>query len=288
MSAPAPLHVGGRLFDWGRRTYVMSILNVTPDSFAGTGPGVETAAAAARAHEEIADGADVLDIGGESTRPGATPVDAETELRRVLPVIEALAGRIDVPISIDTTKPEVARAALRAGASIVNDVHGLRADPAMARVAAEHGAPVVAMANLRGCSYDDVIVAVTEQLQQSLAIARRAGIPEEGVIVDPGFGFGPRPAENLEILRRLRELRALGRPLLVGTSRKSTIGLVLDLPVEERVEGTAATVAIAIANGADLVRVHDTRAMVRVARMCDAIVRGWDGPTGTRGESPLS
>jgi dihydropteroate synthase len=254
----------------------MSILNITPDSFAGTGPGLDPIAALERARRDLADGADFLDVGGESTRPGATAVDAPTELRRVMPVIERLAAETSALVSIDTSKPEVADAALRSGASIVNDVHGLRGDARMARVVARHQAPVIVMANLRGQQIADVITAVRLQLDQSLAIARRAGIPSERIIVDPGFGFGPTPAQNLELIRRLGEVRALGQPVLVGVSRKSTIGRVLGLPVEERVEGTAAAVALAIAGHADIVRVHDTRAMVRVARMADAIVRGWE------------
>jgi dihydropteroate synthase len=201
-------------------------------------------------------------------------VDINTELARVLPVIARLAAESDVPISIDTTKPEVAEAALREGAAIVNDIHGLRGDPRMAEVAARHDAPVIAMANLRGCRYGDVVEAVLCQLRESLSVAAAAGIPRERVILDPGFGFGPSPEQNLELIRRLETLRVLGRPLLIGTSRKSTIGWALDLPVEERLEGTAATVALSIAHGADIVRVHDARAMVRVARMSDAIVRG--------------
>ncbi|MGH2583292.1 MAG: dihydropteroate synthase [Dehalococcoidia bacterium] len=286
MSAPAALCVGGRRFQWGRRTYVMSILNITPDSFAGTGPGLDPDAALERARRDIADGADIIDVGGESTRPGARSVDVRTELERVMPVVERLTAHTDALISIDTTKPEVADDALYAGAAIVNDITGLRGDPRMAAVAARHGAPVVVMANLRGCRYSEVVAAVLGQLEESFAIAERAGIAADRLIVDPGFGFGPSPVQNLEMIRRLGELRVLGRPILIGTSRKSTIGRILDLPVEERVEGTAASVALAIANGADLVRVHDTRAMVRVARMSDAIVRGWSEPesasTGSR------
>jgi dihydropteroate synthase len=275
MREPAPIHVRGRCLEWGRRTYVMSILNITPDSFSGIGPGLDSGAAVQRARQDIADGADLIDVGGESTRPGATPVDADTELRRVLPVIERLAATTNALISIDTTKPEVADAALSAGAAILNDIHGLRGDRRMAMVAARHGAPVVAMANLRDCRYGDVVEAVLGQFRETLSIARAAGIPAERVILDPGFGFGPAPQQNLELIRQLTTFRRLGRPLLIGTSRKSTIGRVLDLPVEERLEGTAATIAVSIVNGVDIVRVHDIRPMVRVARMTDAIVRGW-------------
>lgn len=284
---PAPLCIGERTFVWGQRTYVMAVLNVTPDSFAGADPGEEIETAVRRARDHAADGADILDIGGESSRPGASPVPLDVEMARVIPVVRRVAVAVNLPISVDTAKPEVARAALRAGASIVNDIHGLRAAPDMARVAAEHNAPVIMMANLRGRRYGDVVRAVIDQLCASLAIARRAGIAEDGLIVDPGFGFGPQPDENLELIRRLGELRGLGRPVLIGVSRKSTIGLVLGgLPVSERLEGTAAAVALAIANGADIVRVHDTRTMVRVARVADAIVRGWDGPEAEAATQP--
>lgn len=281
----AQLRVGPARFIWGWRTYVAGILNLTPDSFAGDGVDRDVDTAVARAEAMVAEGADLIDLGGESSRPGARPVSVRTEQARVLPVVERLAGRLPVPLSVDTSKPEVAEAALSAGAHIVNDIHGLRADPAMARVVARHGAAVIVMANLRGVRYDDVVQAVMAQLRRSLAIAEAAGIDPARVIVDPGFGFGPAPAENLELVRRLGELRALGRPLLLGPSRKSTIGAVLGLPVEERVEGTAAVVAIAIDRGVDLVRVHDVRAIVRAARMTDAIVRaGAPSPTSARGQ----
>ncbi len=271
----AATRIGPRWFHWGQRTYIMGIVNVTPDSFSGDGVGDDPEAAAARAETMVAAGADIIDVGGESTRPGATPVDTETELARVLPVVQRLAGRLPVPISVDTTKPEVAAAALAAGATILNDIHGLRARPEMAALAARHGAAVVAMANMRGYPHEDIIEAVLAQLRESITIAERAGIPPERVIIDPGFGFGTTPTENLTMVRSLHVLKCLRRPILIGPSRKSTIGLVLDLPVQERVEGTAATIAIAIDRGADIVRVHDVPVMVRVARMADAITRGW-------------
>jgi len=221
------------------------------------------------------DGADIIDVGGESTRPGFQPVPADEEIRRTVPVIERLMREVDVAVSIDTYKAEVARAALAAGAHLVNDVHGFRREPEVAAVAAEFDVPAVAMHNQRGREFHDVIGDITVGLVDSLRIARERGLPDERVIVDPGFNFGWTEEQALEMLRRLGELRALGRPLLVGTSRKSTIGVVLGLPVEERVEGTAATVALAIANGADIVRVHDVKEMARVARMADAVVRGW-------------
>ena len=196
-------------------------------------------------------------------------------------MIRLLASRLDVPVSVDTYKREVAREALAAGAAVINDVWGLKRDPALADLAAREGAPIVLMHNQQGLDYSDLVPEALASLRASLRQALEAGVPSENVVLDPGLGFGKKPEHNLELLRRLAELKALGLPLLVGTSRKSTIGLVLDLPVEERLEGTAATVALAIANGADIVRVHDVKAMTRVARMSDAIVRGW--PAGQAG-----
>ncbi|MCH7998192.1 MAG: dihydropteroate synthase [Chloroflexi bacterium] len=267
--------IGGREFVWGSRTYVMGIVNVTPDSFSGDGVAYDVAAAVDQAVGMSRDGADIIDVGGESTRPGFEPISVEEEIRRTVPVIEKLVREVDIPLSIDTYKAEVARAALAAGAHLVNDVHGFRREPETAAAAAEFGAPAVAMHNQREREFHDVIGDVTAGLVESLRIARERGLPDDRVIVDPGFNFGWTEEQALEMLRRLGELRALGRPLLVGTSRKSTIGAVLGLPVEERLEGTAATVALAIANGADIVRVHDVKEMTRVARMADAVVRGW-------------
>jgi dihydropteroate synthase len=278
ISTPPPIAIGGRDFVWGARTYVMGIVNVTPDSFSGDGLAYDVEAAVAQALRMREDGADIIDVGGESTRPGFAEVTAEEEMRRVLPVIERLAGKLDIPVSIDTYKAEVARAALQAGAALVNDVHGFRREPGVAAVAAEFGAPAVAMHNQRGREFRDTIGDIVAGLLESLRIAREQGLAEERVIVDPGFNFGWTEEQALEMLRRLGELRVLGRPLLIGTSRKSTIGKVLgDAPVEERLEGTAATVAIAIANGADIVRVHDVPEMAKVARVADAVVRGWSG-----------
>lgn len=274
-SQPQPMTIGGREFAWGRRTYVMGVVNVTLDSFSGDGLAYDVAAAVAQAVGMRRDGADLIDVGGESTRPGSRPIPAEEEIRRTVPVIEKLVREVDVPVSIDTCKAEVARAALEAGAHMVNDVQGFRREPEVAAVAAEFGVPAVAMHNQRGRQFHDVIGDITAGLVESLVIARGRGLPEERVIIDPGFNFGWTEEQALEMLRRLGELRALGRPLLVGTSRKSTIGVVLGLPVEERLEGTAATVALAIASGADIVRVHDVKEMARVARMADAVVRGW-------------
>ncbi len=273
----------GFLLPLGRRTLIMGVLNVTPDSFAGDGTAGDPASAIEVGRRLVAEGADILDIGGESTRPGARPVSAEEEKRRVVPVIEGLMTEVMAPISIDTSKPEVARAALAAGAQIVNDVNGLRTNPELAHLAAESRAPIVVM-HTRGtpetmmslAEYGDVVAEVAESLAQSVEIACSAGILRDQVIVDPGIGFAKTVDHNLEIMGRLGEFKALGQPILVGTSRKSFIGRVLDLEVADRLEGTAASVALAICHGADIVRVHDVRAMVRVARMTDAMLgREW-------------
>ena len=259
--------------EWGRRTYVMGILNITPDSFSGDGLIGTTDTVVERARQMVADGADILDIGGESTRPGHTPVSVEEELQRVLPAIQAIAKAVDVPVSIDTSKAAVSDAALQAGASIINDVRGLTADPEMAAVAARAKCPVVIMHDLKIESAERLIPDITRELSLRIERALAAGVEWENIIIDPGFGFGKTADLNLILLRRLRELIALGRPILAGTSRKSTIGKVLGVDPDDRIEGTAATVALAIANGADIVRVHDVRQMARVARMTDAVVR---------------
>jgi len=267
--------IGRREFRWGERTYVMGIINMTPDSFSGDGLGTDVEAALAQARRFVEEGADLIDVGGESTRPGSAPVPLEEELCRVLPVVERLAAALETPISIDTYKAEVARQALAAGAALINDVWGFKHDPEIAQVAATYGAPAVLMHNRKEGVHVDVVAEVLRELQESIDIARRAGVPWENIIVDPGIGFGGKgPEENLALLRDLPELKALGRPILVGTSRKSTIGKVLGLPPDQRLEGTAATVAISIAHGAEIVRVHDVREMMRVVRMSDAIVRG--------------
>ena len=269
----AALEVRGRRFSWGAKTYVMAIINETPDSFSGDGMAGDLAATVALAKRFEAEGADILDIGGESSRPGATPLSPAEEIARVAPAIAAVRAQTALPISIDTHHAKVAEAALEAGADMVNDIWGLREDPAMAAVVARHGVPLVAMHNQRGRPFHDVASDIGAGFEATLAAARLAGIDPAQVILDPGFGFGWTPEQNLEMLRRLPELWALELPLLVGTSRKSTIGLVLDAPVEDRFEGTAASVALCIAGGADIVRVHDVGAMVRVARVADAIVR---------------
>ncbi|MCH7652227.1 MAG: dihydropteroate synthase [Chloroflexi bacterium] len=273
--------IGNRDFVWGSRTFVMGVINLTPDSFSGDGIGGNVEVAVRMAVRFQEEGADLIDVGGESTRPpamygGSRPISDEEELARVVPVIEALKQEIDVPISVDTYKAGVAAEAVNAGASIINDVWGFRRDPDMAGVAARSGVPVVLMHNQDHTRYDDLVPDIISELRKMTDNAVSAGVKPENIILDPGMGFGKTAEHNLEILRRLEELGVLGRPLLIGMSRKSTIGHVLGLPVEERVEGTAATVALSIAGGADIVRVHDVKEMVRVARMSDAIVRGWE------------
>jgi len=265
---------GDREFRWGERTFIMGVLNLTPDSFSGDGLGDDIAAALAQARRLVAEGADILDVGGESTRPQSSPVSAEEELARVIPVIEKLAGEVAVPISIDTYKPEVAVRALEAGARMINDIWGLRRNPYLAQLAAEWEVPLVIAANQRETTYDQIVPEVIASLSQGIELARDAGVVWENIIIDPGIGFGKTLEGNLELIRRLGELKALGRPILLGTSRKSMIGLVLNLPPEQRLEGTAATIALGIAGGADIVRVHDVLQMGRVARMTDAIIRG--------------
>ncbi len=257
----------------------MAIVNVTPDSFSGDGIGADPAAAAALARRFAEEGADIIDIGAESTRPDAAPVTPAEEAARALPAIEAVRAATDLPISIDTQHAEVAEAALEAGAGMVNDINGLRADADMAGVVASRGAALVAMHNQRGRPPGDVVAKVLAGWDESLRIAAEAGIPRDRIVLDPGFGFGWTPEENLRIVQRLDELAAAGQPLLLGPSRKSTLGLVLDAPVEDRLEGTAAAVAIAVARGVDIVRVHDVAEMRRVAAVADAITRGrWRSP----------
>lgn len=298
-----PLRVGKFTFEWGTRTYVMGILNVTPDSFSGDGlipptalpiPSGKRRGAEERAVEQarqfVSAGCDILDVGGESTRPGAGQVDVEEENRRVVPVIRALKAEFpNTLISVDTCKSGVASEAFEAGAHILNDVWSLRADPELAATAARHNAPVILMHNrsnpasvevrgqlgnaYTGADYEDLLEDVKNELMDSVTLARQAGIPDEHIILDPGIGFGKTVSQNLELIRRLDEIRALGFPVLLGPSRKSFIGYTLDLPPDQRVEGTAACVAVGITRGADIVRVHDAGQMVRVAKMTDALIR---------------
>ncbi len=286
MQVPLPPTLwGSHRMEWGQYTHVMGIVNITPDSFAGDGlvhdeltEEALVQRAVTQAQRFVAEGATLIDVGGESTRPHATAISVQQELARVLPVIQALHATLpqEVMLSIDTYKAEVADKAIAAGASLINDICALRRDPAMASVAKKHGVPVILMANMRNASDRHEIVSdVIRFLAKSIDIALAAGIAWGHIIIDPGIGFGTTPEENLTLLRRLGELRALGRPILLGTSRKSTIGLVLGgLPVTERLEGTAATIALGIAQGADIVRVHDVHEMMRVVKMSDGIVRG--------------
>ncbi len=274
---PYDLDCRGKTIRLGGETLVMGILNVTPDSFSDGGKYCDPAMAVERAGQMVADGADIIDLGGESTRPGYIPVGEEEELARVIPVLKKLVQEIPVPVSIDTTKSAVARRALEMGVHIINDQSALRADPALAALAAEYRVPLVLMHNQKGTVYRDLIGDMLDYFRESISIARQAGLPREKIIIDPGLGFGKTVEQNLEALRRLKELRCLGQPVLIGPSRKSTIGKVLNLPVEERVEGTAAAVALGVANGANIVRVHDVKEMVRVVKMADAIMgRVWD------------
>ena len=263
-----------RSFCWGERTYIMGIINLTSDSFSGDGLGTDPEAAVRLAWRMEAEGADILDIGAESSRPGATETLPDEEMSRLLPALAAVRTATNLPLSVDTYHAETAIAALAAGADMINDIWGLRqTGGAMADALATSGARLVAMHNQRGREHTDVIRGIAAGFEATLAMAERAGIGLSRLILDPGFGFGWSPEQNLEMLRRLPQLWTFGLPLLVGVSRKSTIGLVLDAPVEDRFEGTAAAVAVAIAGGADVVRVHDVGAMRRVARTTDAIVR---------------
>ncbi len=290
--APRPTTIGPRRIDWGSRTFVMGVLNVTTDSFSGDGllaaaAGREAVALAVeQARAMVADGADVLDVGGASSRPGHSPVPVPEEIARVVPVIAALSAALpDVPVSIDTTSPTVAAAALDAGAHLLNDVWGVAEDTALVSLAAERGVPIVLMHNRAEARYRNVVAEVVADLQRALDRALAAGIPWDHLVVDPGFGFGKTPDHNLALMRDLGSLRVLGRPVLLGTSRKSTLGRLLDLPPDARVEATLATTALGIASGVDMVRVHDVRQNVRAVRVADAIVRGWR-PDGWDGGGP--
>src|SRR6266540_429228 len=294
---PAPaLDLGDTQLVWGARTYVMAIINVTPDSFSADGlaqPGADIAGAAlAQARRAADEGADILDVGGESTRPGAQPIGIAEELRRVIPAVAAIARELTLPLSVDTYHAEVAAAALDAGARIVNDIWGLRTPTAgwnepLARLVATRQVPIVLTHNRRAqatigalgghypkVEYTDLLGDIIAELRERVAFAESSGIQRERIIVDPGLGFGKTPEQNLILMRRLSEFRAIDRPLLIGASRKSFIGLPLNLPPHERDEGTAATTALAIAAGADIVRVHNVQMNVRAARIADAIVRG--------------
>jgi dihydropteroate synthase len=287
---PAPTSIGPSTFAWGERTFVMGILNITPDSFSGDGllTGAEVQERALdQARRMVDEGADLLDIGGESTRPGHAVVEPADEIDRIVPVIAAVRAALPAtPISVDTSKPDVAEAALAAGADLLNDIWGTGPDPAMAELAASRRVPLVVMHNRLEARYDDVVREVVADLAGALERAIRAGVSEVDLIVDPGIGFGKTADHNVSVLRDLGALRVLGRPILLGTSRKSTLGRILDLPPEDRLEGTLATTALGIAAGIDLVRVHDVRANVRAARVSDAIVRGRWQAEPARGGPP--
>lgn len=268
---------GNTEFRWGERTYIMGVCNLSPDSFSGDGLGDDIEATLAQAKRMVAEGADIIDIGGESTRPGTEPLSADViddELRLVIPAIARLAGELPVPLSIDTYKAEVASRAVKAGASMINDIWGLKRDPGIARIAAEAGVPIILMANQRDAPPRVGIMAkVISDLETGINLALKAGVAGENIIIDPGIGFGKSLEQNLELINRLAELKRLGRPILLGTSRKAVIGSVLDLPPDQRLEGSLAATAIGIANGADMVRVHDVRQTALVCRMSDAIIR---------------
>jgi dihydropteroate synthase len=291
-----PLIINNQTLDWGSRTYVMGILNVTPDSFSGDGiiasteRGNRVEQSVRQAEYFLKHGADILDIGGESTRPGSQTVNADEEMKRVVPVIQALSKEFpEAIISVDTYKAKVAEEAIKSGAHIINDVWALRADPTLAVVAKHYHVPVILMHNRSnpasvevreqlgnayvGSEYNDLIEDVKRELLVRVDAAKKAGIDESHIILDPGIGFGKTREHNLELINRLDEVRALGYPVLLGPSRKSFIGFTLDLPADERVEGTAATIAVGITRGADIIRVHDVKEMARVAKMTDALVR---------------
>jgi dihydropteroate synthase len=262
--------IGGHRFEWGSRTYVMGIVNVTPDSFSGDGLGPDQEAAIAQGLRMVREGADLLDVGGESTRPGHVPITISEEIARTEGVVRQLARDSGVPVSIDTYKLEVAEAAVNAGATILNDVWGLVRSPALADLAARHGSGLVLMHNQDGTEYQgDLMAEIKRFLRESVRLALEAGVPRERLLVDPGIGFGKTAEQNWVVMRRLEELQELGLPVLIGTSRKSFIGKLLDLPVADRLEGTAATVAASVLRGVDVVRVHDVQAMTRVVRVAD-------------------
>lgn len=276
MHRKSPVQAGNFTFDFGKRTYIMGILNVTPDSFSDGGDFVDIEAAVQHAKQMVADGADIIDIGGESTRPGFAEVSMEQELERVIPVIERLVKEIDVPISIDTYKAAVADKAINAGAVIINDIWGMQKDPKMPEIAAKHQVPVIIMHNQNGTEYSrDIMVEICIFLRHSIDLGLRAGIRLENMILDPGIGFGKTAEQNVIVMARMGELNDLGCSILLGTSRKSFIGKILDLVPKERVEGTVATTVMGIMQGADIIRVHDIKENLRAAKVTDAVVRGW-------------
>lgn len=270
------LRMRDAVWEFGKRTYIMGILNVTPDSFSDGGRFTHVDHAVEHGFELIGQGADIIDVGGESTRPGSQEVGEAEELARILPVVEKLYALTATPISVDTYKARVAELCLEAGADMINDIWGLQREPEIARVAAHYGAPVVVMHNQQGTAYSqDIMAAMIDFFERSLEIAFKAGLPKEHIILDPGIGFGKTIEQNIAVMGRLSELKVLGYPVLLGTSRKSTIGRILDLPPEQRVEGTLATTVLGIQQGVDIVRVHDVMQNRRAALVADAIVRGY-------------
>ncbi len=265
--------IGNREFDTGRHTYIMGILNVTPDSFSDGGRYLAMDAALTHAGKMIRDGADILDVGGESTRPGHTQITAEEEIARTAPVIEKLKQEFDIPVSIDTYKSSVAEAALLAGADLVNDIWGLKYDPRMASLISRHGAACCLMHNRKEAVYRDFLPDFMDDMRECIRIARDAGIAEDKIILDPGVGFGKTYEQNLEIIREVGRMQELGFPVLLAASRKSVIGLTLDLPADEREEGTLAVTVYGALNGCSFVRVHDVKANRRAIRMTEAILR---------------
>lgn len=266
------MKVKGWTLDFSKKTYIMGILNATPDSFSDGGKYNKKDKAVERAKQIVADGADIIDIGGESTRPGFKKVEAKEEISRVLPIIEGVKEAVDVPISIDTYKAETAHAALLAGAAMINDIWGAKKDPEMASVAAEHDVPIILMHNRDNMDYEDIMTDMLRDIEESINICHRAGVKDEQIIIDPGIGFAKTYEQNLEVMRRLEEFTTFGYPVLLGTSRKSMIAETLQLPVDERVEGTGATVSLGIERGCDIVRVHDVLEMSRTAKMMDAML----------------
>jgi dihydropteroate synthase len=264
--------LGNRKYDLEKETLIMGILNLTPDSFSDGGKFTKVDAALQHAAKMKDDGAHIIDIGGESTRPGFKPVSVEEELERVVPIIEALSKEIDLPISIDTYKAKVAEEAVKAGADIINDVWGAKKEPEIADVSAKYEKPIILMHNRTNSNYNDLISDMKNDLMESIQIAKNKGVNDEQIIIDPGVGFAKSQEDNLATLRYLNEFKTLGYPILLGTSRKSVINHVLHLPVEDRVEGTGATVCLGIERGAHIVRVHDVKQMARMAKMMDAML----------------
>lgn len=268
------MRIGDKLFDTENRVYIMGILNVTPDSFSDGGRYQSMDAALFHAQEMVEEGADILDVGGESTRPGHVMISEDEEICRTAPIIEKLKENFDVPISIDTYKSRVAEAGLSAGAVLVNDVWGLKYDQDMAALIAGHDASCCLMHNRREAAYTDLVAEVCADLEESVRLGKGAGIREDKIMLDPGIGFGKTYEMNLAMINRLSELKSLGYPLLLGTSRKSVIGLTLDLPPEERLEGTLVTTVMAVMSGCSFVRVHDVKENLRAVRMTEAIIAG--------------